>query len=196
MRIKFISFILLLGFTSINCIAQNFVKEIRLQKIPVAYQGEVIDAYQFKDNGGEYIYLVSKVKVVSDKSQATTTLFGYKYMRASNGLFAKQWELKDAADDILLYYKKTKITDIDKDGNNETIFVYQMNPDAGEGSDWRLVLDYKGKKYLLKAHIPVLDSDKYSMVTDKGFDTVPADIKKFAVSYWNSMAKELNLKTK
>lgn len=171
--------------------AQTSIEEILEKKVPVGYKGKAIDAYKFKDTLGYHLFLVTKIK---DTINHKTSIAAIKYSMKA-GTYMKAWEIKDFADEILLHYKYTKIIDLDKDGICETIFVYQLNPDYGEGSDWKVMLHYKDKKYILRAHVPELDFDKYSVSLDKSFGAIPASFKKYVTSYWNKIVKELNLKT-
>lgn len=169
---------------------QIIVKEILQDSIPIYYKGKAIDSYRFKDKSGDHIFLVTKTE---DTSNFKITIAASKYT-SKDGKYAKVWNIKDSANEILLYYKYTKIIDINKDSMCETIFIYQLNPDYGEGSDWKVVLHYKNQKYVLRAHVPELDYDKYSILLDKAFDTIPNGIKKYVTSYWKKIVKEQNLK--
>jgi hypothetical protein len=169
--------------------AQNTVKEILQDKIPVTYTGKAIDAYQYTDKAGEHIYLVTKRK---DAKQVFIT--GAAYTKTGN-TYHKDWEINDFGDDVLLHFKYTRITDIDHDGITETLFVYQLNPDDGGGSDWKMMLHYKNKKYVLRAHIPELDLDPYRLTLDPAFNTIPPAIKTYVKDAWNKIIKAEQLKT-
>ncbi|WP_295666705.1 M949_RS01915 family surface polysaccharide biosynthesis protein [uncultured Mucilaginibacter sp.] len=172
--------------------AQMFVKNILHDKIPVSYTGKAIDAYEYRDKAGLHIYLVTKIK--QDKPINKVSIFGFAYT-SINGVFVKDWEIKDFSDDdVLLYYEHTIIVDVDKDGIYETFFVYELDPNMGEGSNWKVMVHYKNIKAVLRAHIPELDSDNYTETMDKSFDTMPVPIKKIAKSVWDGVAKEEHLR--
>jgi hypothetical protein len=188
MYCKSILFILLV-MCGLQSRAQNYVKEILHQKIPVEYTGKPIDAYEFKDAGGVHIYLVSKVE-----DTTRITIFGYGYTKV-NDKFVLDWKITDfSGDNVLLYYPYTKITDIDKDGLMESVFVYQVDPNDGMGSTFKVMLHYKNKKYVLRVHIPELDEDEYVETYDKSFNTLPPGIKKYIASYWNNVARHEHLR--
>jgi hypothetical protein len=188
MYCKSILFILLM-MCGLQSRAQNYVKEILHQKIPVEYTGKPIDAYEFKDAGGVHIYLVSKVE-----DTTRITIFGYGYTKV-NDKFVLDWKITDfSGDNVLLYYPYTKITDIDKDGLMESVFVYQVDPNDGMGSTFKVMLHYKNKKYVLRVHIPELDEDEYVETYDKSFNTLPPVIKKYIASYWNNVARHEHLR--
>jgi len=188
MYCKSILFILLM-MCGLQSRAQNYVKEILHQKIPVEYTGKPIDAYEFKDAGGVHIYLVSKVE-----DTTRITIFGYGYTKV-NDKFVLDWKITDfSGDNVLLYYPYTKITDIDKDGLMESVFVYQVDPNDGMGSTFKVMLHYKNKKYVLRVHIPELDEDEYVETYDKSFSTLPPVIKKYIASYWNNVARHEHLR--
>ncbi len=188
MYCKFILFILLM-MCGLQSRAQNYVKEILHQKIPVEYTGKPIDAYEFKDAGGVHIYLVTKVE-----DTTRITIFGYGYTKV-NDKFVLDWKITDfSGDNVLLYYPYTKITDIDKDGLMESVFVYQVDPNDGMGSTFKVMLHYKNKKYVLRVHIPELDEDEYVETYDKSFNTLPPVIKKYIASYWNNVARHEHLR--
>lgn len=188
MYCKFILFILLM-MCGLQSRAQNYVKEILHQKIPVEYTGKPIDAYEFKDADGVHIYLVTKVE-----DTTRITIFGYGYTKV-NDKFVLDWKITDfSGDNVLLYYPYTKITDIDKDGLMESVFVYQVDPNDGMGSTFKVMLHYKNKKYVLRVHIPELDEDEYVETYDKSFNTLPPVIKKYIASYWNNVARHEHLR--
>jgi len=192
MRVKLAMLICLAIFSVQESRAQNYVKEILHDKIPVQYTGKPIDAYEYKDKAGSHIYLVSKTE--EDKPVHKVSIFGAAYTRV-NGTFVKDWEIKDFSnDDVLLHYTFTRIIDIDKDGTDETLFVYELDPNNGLGSNWKVMVHYKNKKYVLRVHIPELDSDEYKEVYDKSFDTIPPSIKKYVTAMWNAVAKENKLR--
>ena len=181
--------LILLVIYGLQSHAQNYIKEILNQKIPVEYTGKPIDAYEFKDAGGVHIYLVSKL-VDSTK----TAIFGYGYTKV-NDKFVLDWKITDfSGDDVLLYYPYTKVVDIDKDGLMESIFVYQVDPHDGMGSTFKVMLHYKNKKYVLRVHIPELDDDEYTEKYDQSFNTLPSVVKKYIASYWNNVARHEHLR--
>jgi hypothetical protein len=191
MRVLLTCTILLFSFCWTNSIGQIYVKNILHDTIPFDVEGKPIDAYKFNDALGTHYFIATKIK---DTIINKTTFIAYKYTDV-NKAFKENWQIKDFADEILLYYTYTKIIDIDGDGILETVFIYQLNPDYGEGSDWKLMLFYKDKKCVLKAHVPELDSDKYSVTLSKSFDTVPTSVKEFAIDYWKKIVNEQKLKT-
>ena len=189
---KFLMLAVAVSFSLGKAKAQVNVKDILRDKIPVPYTGKPVDAYQYKDAGGEHIYLVTETSV--EKPESKVTIFGSGYSLV-NGAYVKNWSITDFSDlDISLKYTYTKITDIDNDGLYETIFVYELDPNAGEGSTWKLMLHYKNQKYVLRIHVPDLDNDQYKVTFDKTFDTLPAVVRKYVVSYWNNIADEQQLK--
>ena len=191
MRCKLLPIFMLL-FLPGKVNAQVTAKDILHDKIPVPYTGKLIDAYQFNDKVGQHIYLVTKFE--EDKPVHKVSIFGFGYTRV-NGSFVKDWEIRDFSDDdVLLHYPFTRIADIDKDGVYETIFVYTLDPNSGLGANWKVMLHYKNKKYVLRVHIPELDNDEYTEVYDKSFDTIPPSIKKYVVALWNAVAKENELR--
>lgn len=169
--------------------AQSYVKEILHQQIPVEYTGKPIDAFEFRDAGGTHIYLVSKVT-----DSIKITIYGYGYTLVS-GKYLLDWKIMDfSGDDVLLHYPYTKIVDIDKDGLMESVFVYEVDPNNGMGSTYKVMLHYKNKKYALRVHIPQLDDDEYKEAYDKSFSTLPPVVKKYIAAYWNNVAKHEHLR--
>lgn len=161
------------------------VNELDFNEIPIPYEGKVIDAYEIRDLDGIHIYLVTKL--IGEQ----TEIRGFKFSKLDSG-YKKVWEIKDRGEEIALHFPFTKIIDIDKDGRMETIFVYQINPDYAEGSNWKIILHHKDKKYALRAHVPELDYDKYSV----SIDSAPSFIKNALQNHWRLIVKEKNLKTK
>ena len=171
------------GFLTITY-SQSF-KELDFNKIPVPYEGKVIDAYEIHDKDGAHLYLVTKL------IGKQTEIRGFKFSRSDSG-YKQVWQIKDSGEEIALHFKYTKIIDIDKDGRLETIFVYQINPDYAEGSNWKIILHHKDRKYVLRAHVPELDHDRYSVK----IDPAPGFITSGLQSHWELIVRELNLKTK
>ncbi len=195
MRFKFI----LMIFMSVSFLqktrAQLYVKDILYDKIPVSYTGKAIDAYEYKDNAGLHIYLVTKTK--EERPAQKVIITGVCYTQ-TNGTFIKDWSITDFAFNILLYNVNTKIVDIDNDGVYETVFVYQLDPDAAPGADWKVILHHKNQKYVVRAHVAGFGMDNGTLALDKLFDTLPLSIKKYAIDYWNDIAdrNELGLSFK
>lgn len=192
MRYLFASLLCLLMLCCRQGKSQPYVKEILHSKVPVPYTGKLIDAYEFNDKAGLHLYLVTKIE--EDKPAHKVSIFGFGYTQV-NGSFVKDWEIRDFSDDdVLLHYPFTRIVDIDKDGIYETVFVYTLDPNDGMGENWKVMLHYKNKKYVLRVHIPELDEDEYKEVFDKSFDTIPPSIKKYILNLWNAVAKENHLR--
>ncbi len=174
MRYKF-SLIVLIACCALKANAQMYVKDILHDKIPVAYKGNPIDAYEYKDAAG-----------LQERPEHRATITGACYTQ-TNGVFVKDWNITDFSFNILLYNINTKIVDIDKDGIYETVFVYQLNPNAALGADWKVILHYKNKKYVVRAHVAGFTMNNGSLELDKGFDTLPASAKNYTVDYWNDI---------
>jgi hypothetical protein len=188
MRCKLIVLTCLAAFFFQKSDAQMYVKDIFHEKIPVPYTGKPVDAYEYKDKNGLHIYLVTRTD--QEKPENKVTIVGSAYTLV-NGAYVKDWSITDFSGlDVLFKYTYTKIVDIDKDGVYETIFVYELDPNDGEGSTWKLMLHYKNQKYALRVHIPDLDEDKYTEKFDKAFDTLPPAVKKYVVDYWANIADE------
>ena len=192
-RYSFLALILLL-LSVHQTKAQQYVKDILNEKIPVPYQGKLLQAYEYKDNAGLHLLLLSKVKAsLGDK----VTIYGTCYTQ-TNGAFAKDWSITDfSATNVLIYYTHTKIVDIDNDGIYETLFVYQLNAYEQAG-EWKVMLHYKNQKYAVRVHIPgyateQLGWDKSTVVMDKTFDTIPPSVKKYVADYWNDVADRNDL---
>ncbi|MCR8558482.1 hypothetical protein KXD93_12570 [Mucilaginibacter sp. BJC16-A38] len=189
MRYKFTILLFLALLSSQLSKAQTYVKEILHDKVPVAFTGKLIDAYEFKDAAGLHLYILTKTEETSKVS-----IFGFGYTQ-HNGVFVKDWEIRDFSDlGILLRYTYTKIIDIDKDGLLESIFVYQLDPDRGDGSTWKMMVHYKNVKYVFRVHVPELDEDEYSVKWDKSFETLPKSVRKYLIDYWNMVADKEDLK--
>lgn len=182
-RGKYLLTLVFLGFLHL-AYAQS-VKELYFTQIQVPYEGKVIDAYEMQDADGLHIFLVTKL--ISER----TEIRGFKFSKSVSG-YIKVWEIKDRGEEIAFHFPYTKIIDIDKDGRLETIFVYQINPDYAEGSNWKVILHHKDKKYALRAHVPELDYDNYSV----SIDAAPIFIKNALRNHWGLIVKEKNLKTK
>ena len=184
--------VLLMAFSLQQAKAQQYVKDIYHDKIPVDYPGKLRDAYEFKDAAGLHLYIVSKFE--QEKPTNKVNIFGAGYTRV-NGAFVKDWSITDFSGlDVVFKYNYTKVIDIDKDGIYETIFVYELDPNDGMGSTWKLMLHYKNKKYVLRVHVPSEDDDNYNVQLDKTFDALPKSVKKYVIDYWNAIADELDLK--
>lgn len=179
-------------FLAKDACAQIYVKNILHDTVPVSFTGKLIDAYEYHDKAGLHVYLMTKIEV--DKPAHKVSIFGFAYTRV-NGTFVKDWEIKDFSDDdVLLYYEHTKIVDIDGDGIYEPVFVYELDPNDGMGSNWKVMVHYKNIKAVLRAHIPELDDDQYTETMDPSFNSMPPSIKKYVKNAWDAVAKEQKLR--
>jgi hypothetical protein len=187
MRYKLILIFIIAMLSLQDSKAQMYVKDILNDKIPVAYTGKLLQAFEYKDNAGLHLFLLSR-----KKEQYKVTIYGSCYTQI-NGSYVKDWGLTDFSDqNLLVYYTHTKIVDIDDDGIYENIFVYQLKPDEQSG-DWKVMLHYKNQKYAVRAHIPrfgeeQFGADKSSLISDKSIEALPSSVKKYVMDYWNDVA--------
>ena len=167
-----------------NIVYSQSFTELDYGNIPVKYVGTVIDAYEMQDLDGTHLYLVTKF--ISKQ----TEIRGFKYSKSDTG-YKLVWQIKDQGNEIAFHFPYTKFIDIEKDGRLETIFVYQINPGNADGSNWKIILHHKNRKYVLRAHVPEMDYDKYSV----SIAVAPSNIKKYLAKYWQLIVKEKDLKT-
>src|SRR5258708_30150831 len=87
--------------------AQQYVKDIFHDKIPLSYAGKLIDAYEYKDKNGLHIYMVTKSE--EEKPENKVTIVGSAYTLV-NGNYVKDWSITDFSGlDVLFKYTYTKI---------------------------------------------------------------------------------------
>jgi len=174
--------------------AQMYVKTIQANDtvpakapIPVKYEGAVQECYEYKDATGPHLLL------------ATATGGGKNFLCTAytlvNGNYVQDWQIKDYSSlEVAMADDYTKIADIDGDGIYETIIVYEYPTENNKygGTTWKMLLHYKNKKYAIRAHQKDSDYDEESLTMDPSFDTLPKSVKKYAMQYWNKLAKDQN----
>jgi hypothetical protein len=155
--------------------------------IPVKYEGLVQECYEYKDAAGQHLLL------------ATATGGGKNFFCTAytqvNGNYVQDWQIKDYSSlAVAMADDYTKIVDIDKDGIYETIFIYEYPEEKSKygGTNWKLMLHYKNKKYAVRAHEPDSDYDEPDLTMDKSFDTLPKSVKAYVRNYWDKLAKDQN----
>jgi len=166
---------------SMQCVsAQLYVKKITAEKIPVPYAGKVLEAYEYSDAAGLHYYLATDVK-----TNKMDSLFVRCYTKTDTG-FRQDWQIRDFSPYGITYETWLRITDIDKDGIYETVFAYRVEGDVLKHGDLviKLILHYKNQKFAIR-NWTHYGNDENKLTMDQSFNTLPKQVKAFAVNLWN-----------
>jgi hypothetical protein len=191
--------LLLVLVTAVTIIAQQsyaqmYVKIIQANDtvpakapIPVKFEGKVQECYEYKDAAGQHLLLAT---VTGEGKNFFCTAY-----TMANGAYTQDWQIKDFAEsEIGMADDYSKFVDIDKDGIYETIIVYTYWTEKPKqkfvGATWKLLLNYKNKKYAVRAYEPDSDYDEPELKMDKSFDELPKAVKAYVTRYWDKLAKD------
>ncbi len=176
-------------------------REFALDAIPneLHYDGNAKDGAHWKDNLGEHWLLISEKKAgASFDPGHVSNLYAACWRNTENG-WQQQWQIKDFNQkdwESRSYMDGTiKLSDLDKDGVAESLFIYQLGQDGLDPTDFKLMLHVNNVKYAIRGTLASEESDigeVDAMKPDKAFDEIDPMFKKYAIEEWNGMAKKWN----
>ncbi|WP_143307586.1 M949_RS01915 family surface polysaccharide biosynthesis protein [Chitinophaga vietnamensis] len=160
------------------------------EEIEADFPGRLIQAYEIGDAMGLHQFILSQEEKITPTDTMGTVIHAYKYTHDHGGLLLR-WEVKEAAPGpltaVFFDEKKTRIVDIDHDGEAETIFVYYCWPDGLDPVTMKMMVHYKNKKYAIRGSFPQQEGDQPVKKMDAAFDDIPPVIKVYASKYWDEI---------
>jgi hypothetical protein len=195
--------------------------KIKPDKKLTTYKGTFLKAVEWTDINGENILILSqKEAYVTDKDEETrkAEFYGICYLKKTDA-YEKQWEISDFVDqcwcdcDVTLQENTLKITDIDKDGIAENLFIYVLNDRCDVGPVQTKLMMHSGVvKLVVRGYSQQyfgpsekemnefrkeqgLKSVKFKEL-DPEFDKHNDAFKNYASAYWDNYIKQENDKFK
>lgn len=160
----------------------------------VKYIGEPTAVYQFTDKVGEHLIVVSETgEMVSGPKGGDRSFdmeIGVYHLLKKEGHYTEIWKAQDFVRNCMydlvlgISPNSVEISDIDKDGEGEISFAYQLNCVSDVSPNEMKLLMYEGStKYALRGTTKVMDiPSKYTV--DASFNSAPAGFLDFAKKKW------------
>lgn len=190
---------------------------INPDKKQMPYKGTLLTASQWTDLDGENFLIFSqKAAFIVDKEQELSRAEFYAccYVK-SNDQYVLQWEITDFVDqcmcdcEVTLKEETITITDVDKDGVAENLFIYRLDDRCDASPVSTKLIMHKGKiKLAIRGFSEQflgpsegetnqfrkelgLKPVKFKDI-DPAFDSQPVALKNYASSFWDNYIKEEN----
>lgn len=165
-------------------------------KLPL--EGQAVQAMACKDAEGEHLFIESRAQPepVRGKPQPQVLSF-YKFTLATGQTAHRRWQARDflPADDGIRVGAITAsradrfvVKDIDGDGLTEAFIAYALPGRAGAGSEGKLLVFYKDRKYAIRGAVAQGPDDFASRTLDPAFQTLPVSVQTFALGLWDQVA--------
>jgi len=189
------------SLTSVEAVEEELVIDITMNKIleiPSAckVEGDLVDAYSWKDLNGTNYFIRSLGKVeeggdLDGLPTASQYLYAYHYTENSKGEFELVEDIvdfvKDCEFDIIIGHELDAIslTDLDSNQVGEIAFVYRTSCTSDVSpSTQKLILLENGAKYALRGSTKVMGMGG-EFEADPSFETAPKGFQEHAESLWN-----------
>jgi hypothetical protein len=155
--------------------------------------GKIVDGAKWEDNQGLHYLLISEHKqgMMADVSWVSC-LYARKFDENAD-TFALKWEVKEYAEccaDAVHYQHNTlNITDLNSDGEAETLFGYRITPDGADPEKAKLMLHVKNQKYAVRGQFAGMEDDlgkveKHQL--DPAFDQLDPPFEIYAQEQWKA----------
>jgi len=176
--------------------------EYGISKLPSSlkdYEGKIVAMAKWEDKLGANVLFITETEEKGGENRHKE-LYGYHYLM-SDKENKQVWKIndfiKDCPVDITLTYidKSISITDLDKNGIGESLFLYRLackgdvSPD-----DMKLIMHEGETKYAIRGtmRLEISGEKPYGgeMKIDASFDKAPIEFVDFAKEQWNKFMNE------
>jgi len=187
---------------SVSCFAQVKTTPIDKASLPkaITFQGKIINAVKFKDNGGETIVVTTETgeypsKAEEDESFRDAELFTYCYVLEGD-VWKQQWKMYDFSKECPVdleanFVKNTfAVTDLDQNGIAEVWLMYNTGCHGDPSPIAMKIILYEGtKKYAIrgttKVRVSETEYEGGQYTFDELFKQAPKVFKDYAIKLWN-----------
>jgi hypothetical protein len=161
-------------------------------------EGQAVQAIACKDAEGEHLFIESRAQPepVRGKPQPQVLSF-YKFTLGAGQTAQRRWQARDflPMDDNARALSTTSaradrfvVKDIDGDGLAEAFISYALPGRAGAGSEGKLLVFYKDRKYAIRGAVAQGPDDFASRTVDPSFQTLPLSVQTYALTLWDQVA--------
>lgn len=165
-------------------------------KLPL--EGQAVQAIACKDAEGEHLFIESRAQPepLRGKPQPQVLSF-YKFTLGAGQAAHRRWQARDflPTDDGIragpIHTSRADrfvVKDIDGDGIAEAFIAYALPGRAGAGSEGKLLVFYKDRKYAIRGAVAQGPDDFASRTLDPSFQTLPLSVQTYALTLWDQVA--------
>lgn len=160
-------------------------------------EGQPAQALACKDAEGEHLFIESRAQPEPLRGKAQPQVLTFYKFTLGTGAPQRRWQARDflPPDDTVRATPATParadrfvVKDIDGDGVTEAFIAYSLPGRAGAGSEGKLLVFYKDRKYAIRGAVAQGPDDFASRTLDPAFQTLPASVQTFALSLWDQVA--------
>jgi hypothetical protein len=165
----------------------------------IEYKGKILDGASWTDKNGDNILIITQTEVRTiSADESEQYLYAYHYVNHEDG-YTLLWSITDFVrsycDVNCDYLPGTlEITDIDKDGIAESLFLYKLDDRCDVSPiPIKLMMHSGGKKLVIRGSIGVdvgggqrVEGEKH---IDAAFKTSPPAFKDYASEKWDKFVK-------
>lgn len=166
-------------------------------KLPV--EGQAVQAIACKDAEGEHLYIESRAQPDPVRGKAQPQVLAFYKFTLGTGQPQRRWQARDflSADEgprggtmtvSTSRADRFVVKDIDGDGLAEAFIAYALPGRSGAGSEGKLLVFYKDRKYAIRGAVAQGPDDFASRTLDPSFQTLPLSVQTFALSLWDQVA--------
>jgi hypothetical protein len=147
--------------------AKLVAQPLKTTQLPtgIKYRGKLYEAWQWKDQLGDNILLLSSTSPVQNATGTTVELFAYHFYKKDTG-YRTLWRVNDLVKDCPLDYEAsflkgaTTVTDLDMDGIAETSVQYKLACRGDVGPSYmKLIMHEDSVKYALRGSMWLRDEE-------------------------------------
>ncbi len=177
--------------------------EYGISKLPPSlkgYEGNIVAMAKWEDKLGANVLFVTETDLQAKGDNHSKELYAHHYTITDkeNKLVWKINDfIKDCPVDVTLQYmpKSISITDLNKNGIAESIFLYKMSCRGDVSSDDLKLMMHEGEtKYAIRGVMTLVyngeTQQKGSMTVDASFDKAPEEFLAYAKEQWNKFQTE------
>ena len=165
----------------------------------IKYKGKIVDGASWTDKNGDNILIITQTDVKNiNADEREQYLYSYHYINYDDG-YSQLWNITDFVrsycDVEAEYIPNTlDITDIDKDGIAETLFIYKLDGRCDVSPlDIKLMMHKGDTKLVIRGTIGFDGNDGHKTKGDKNFDAAfknfPSSFKDYASDKWDEFVK-------
>lgn len=165
-------------------------------KLPL--EGQATQAIACKDAEGEHLFIESRAQPEPARGKAQPQVLSfYKFTLGANQSVQRRWQARDflpAEDNVRAMPTASAradrfvVKDIDGDGLAEAFIAYALPGRAGAGSEGKLLVFYKDRKYAIRGAVAQGPDDFASRTLDPSFQTLPLSVQTYALTLWDQVA--------
>ncbi|HIV70611.1 MAG TPA: hypothetical protein H9903_06760 [Candidatus Aquabacterium excrementipullorum] len=175
------------------------VRAIAALPAKLVLEGQAVQAIACKDAEGEHLFVETRAQPEPVRGKAQPQVLSFYKFTLGSGQPQKRWQARDflTVDDSArasatavstARADRFVVKDVDGDGVTEAFIAYALPGKAGAGSEGKLLVFYKDRKYAIRGAVAHGPDDFASRTLDPAFQTLPVSVQTFALGLWDQVA--------